>query len=146
MKMMTCARLFFITLLSLCLAGAAMAATVQDPSRERLEAALGPQLLKGDVWQRMDQDCKVAFVWGFGQVVIIENELAKEFPQLKTDNFTGKVSEGMPSMSINTVVQRIDDYYKSHPGDLDKPVLAVIWEVMVKPNLKTGVAGRPLQK
>ena len=32
-----------------------------------------------------------------------------------------------------------------HPEDIDKPVTSVLWDTMIKPNIKTGIAGRPLK-
>jgi len=49
-------------------------------------------------------------------------------------------------MTINEIVSAIDQYYKEHPDQLGTPVMMVIWNVGVKPYLKTGIAGRPLKK
>jgi hypothetical protein len=48
-------------------------------------------------------------------------------------------------MTINQAIDAIDKYYKDHPDKLQTPVMLVIWEVGVKPYLKTGIAGRPLK-
>jgi len=48
-------------------------------------------------------------------------------------------------MTINEMVSAIDQYYKDHPINWD-PGDGVIWNVGVKPYLKTGIAGRPLKK
>jgi hypothetical protein len=109
-------------------------------------------LLKGAQWQRIEPDTKVAFIWGAAHVVLIEKILMEDIPELKRDSFVTKVVEARAakvsagtSMTINEVVSTIDQYYKDHPDQLETPVMRVIWDVIIKPNIKTGIAGRPLK-
>ena len=110
-------------------------------------------LLKGDVWQKADHNAKVAFVWGAAHVILIEKVLMEEIPELRRESFVTKVLEarearvkaGTAAMSINDVVNQIDQYYKDHPDQLKAPVMKVIWDVAIKPYIKTGIAGRPLK-
>jgi hypothetical protein len=108
-------------------------------------------LCKGVQWQKMDSNSKVAFIWGAAHVILIEAILMEEVPELKRENFSAKVVEARrarkaagTAMTINQAISAIDQYYKDHPDQLEVPVLRVIWDVGVKPNLKTGIAGRPL--
>ncbi len=110
---------------------------------------LGPGLtempvLTGTVWRKMTSDEKVAFVWGIGHVVTIEWQSAKRAPSLTQVDFAAKMAEGLAGMSMNEIVGRIDAYYKDNPGDLEAPVVQVIWTTMVRPKLKTGIADLPL--
>jgi len=109
-----------------------------------LQDSLGMPVLKGDIWQKMTHDSKVAFIWGFGHVVSIEYYLMEKFPELKRDSFVPKVVEGMANTPMNEVVVRVDRYYEMHPDQIDKPVTNAIWDTMIKPNIKTGIAGRTL--
>lgn len=109
-------------------------------------------LCKGTHWQRATIDAKVAFIWGAAHVVLIENILMQEVPELKVENFSAKVAESRrarvsagTAMTIKEVVQTIDQFYKDHPDKLETPVLKVLWDIGIKPNLKTGIAGRPLK-
>jgi len=111
-----------------------------------LEDSLGMPILKGDLWQKMTHDSKVAFVWGFGHVVSIEFYLMEKYPELKRDSFVPKVVEGMANTPMNEVVARVDRFYELHPDQIEKPVTSVLWDEMIKPNIKTGIAGRPLDK
>jgi hypothetical protein len=107
---------------------------------------MGVKLLTGTTWQKATQDEKVAFVWGFCHVVTIEQGLMETFPQLKVENFSAKVVEGMAGMKMNDIVRKVDEYYAANPTQLDTAVVRVMWDTVIKPNLKTGVAGQPLQK
>lgn len=107
---------------------------------------MGMPVLTGTVWQKATQDEKVAFVWGFCHVVTIEQALMVQFPQLKVENFSAKVVEGMAGMKMNDIVRKVDEYYTANPSQIEVPVVRVMWDTVIKPNLKTGVAGRSLQK
>jgi hypothetical protein len=110
-----------------------------------LDESLGMPVLKGDLWKKMTHDEKVAFIWGFGHVVSIEHSLMEKFPELKRDSFVAKAVVGMDNTPMNEVVSRVDRYYEMHPEDIEKPVTSVLWDTMIKPNIKTGIAGRPLK-
>jgi hypothetical protein len=110
-----------------------------------LDESLGMPVLKGDLWKKMTHDEKVAFIWGFGHVVSIEHSLMEKFPELKRDSFVAKAVVGMDNTPMNEVVARVDRYYEMHPEDIEKPVTSVLWDTMIKPNIKTGIAGRPLK-
>jgi hypothetical protein len=51
----------------------------------------------------------------------------------------------MAGMKINDIVRTVDDFYTASPAQMGKPVIGVIWDAIVKPKLKTGIAGHPLQ-
>jgi hypothetical protein len=116
----------------------------QKDIQEKLEETLGMPVLKGDLWQKMTPDSKVAFIWGVGHVVAIEQHLTEKYPELKRDGFASKVVEGMAGTPMNEVVARIDKYYAMNPDKIEMPVMSVLWDTSIKPNIKTGVAGRPL--
>jgi len=124
--------------------------------QEKDAAAVGEEmakvmpLLKGEQWLKLDSDSKVAFIWGAAHVILIENVLMEEIPELRRENFSAKVYEARTArvkagkaMKINEVISVIDQYYKEHADQLGTPVIAVIWNVGIKPYLKTGIAGRP---
>ena len=106
---------------------------------------------KGTHWLKMDPESKVAFLWGVAHVILIEAVLMEEIPELKVENFSAKIVEARQArkaagtaMTINQMISTIDQYYKEHPEGIEFPVLGVIWEGWIKPQLKTGIGGRPL--
>lgn len=117
----------------------------QKGLKEGLQETLGMPILKGDVWQKMTHDSKVAFIWGFGHVVSIEQDFMEKFPELKRESFVAKVVEGMADIPMTQVVARIDEYFAANQDKGQTPVTNVIWDLMIKPNIKTGIAGRPLK-
>jgi hypothetical protein len=120
--------------------------------QEKLDVEKYMPLLKGAQWQQMNPETKVAFIWGAAHVILIELVLMEEIPELRRDSFVTKVREARDEkartgkiMKINEVVSAIDQHYKDHPDQLQVPVMKVIWDVGIKPYLKTGIAGKPLK-
>jgi hypothetical protein len=106
------------------------------------------KVLTGDVWVTMNQDQKVAYIWGASDVVDAEQELWEMYPELKVENLSGKAVEASKAGgndTINDGIAKIDAWYDANPDKLDTAVLQVIWDVMLKPHLSTGIAGRPLE-
>ena len=132
---------FFLTL-----AGASSAfaeeKTPTDLSRELKEMPV----LTGDQWQTFQPDTKIAFIWGIGHVVTIEEHVMQRHPELRRQGFSAKLAEGLRGVPMNTIIQEIDSYYQKNPDDLDLPVMRVIWGQIVKPKLKTGIADQPLNQ
>ena len=118
---------------------------IKASAGEKIDKDVKVSLLRGDLWQQMTADSKIAFIWGMGHVVDIEQALMERYPELKKDGFVMKVVEGMADMPMNDIVPEIDNFYKANPDKLDMSVAAVIWDIMIKPNIKTGIAGRPLE-
>jgi hypothetical protein len=125
---------------------ASKAGSTREGVEQRLERSIGMKVLTGDVWNKMSDDEKISFLWGAAHVIAIERQLMAEYPQLKRDNFSEKVAEGLPKgTTLNAIAQNVDSFYRNHPGEHDMPVVAVIWQTLVKPNIKTGIAGKPIE-
>ena len=105
----------------------------------------GMPLFTGHVWQKASRDEKVAFIWGASHVVTIEQALMAEFEQLRVENFSAKAVEGMPGVTMNEIVRKVDEFYAANPDKLEEPVIAVVWDVLIEPNINTGIAGRPIE-
>jgi hypothetical protein len=114
---------------------------------KELEKDVGMPVLAGDLWQKMTHDDKIAFVWGFWTVITMEHYLMDKYPSLRTENFSAKVIEASHKArkTANEIVTLIDAYYRANPDEVRKPVVAVVWDEMTKPNITTGIAGRPLK-
>jgi hypothetical protein len=117
-------------------------------SQETVGEAVAREMpvLKGDQWLTMDENAKVAFIWGAGHVVTIEEVIMEKYPDQKRDTFVAKVVEASANspMTMSQVVAMIDKFYQDNPDKTDTPVMAVIWDTMIKPNIKAGIGGKPL--
>ena len=102
-------------------------------------------MLTGNLWVSMTPDQKTAYIWGAGDVVDLEQELMEIYPELKRESFAMKAVEGIGDVTINDIVSRVDSFYKENPDKVNLSVIRVIWDAMIKPNIKTGIAGKALE-
>jgi hypothetical protein len=115
-------------------------------SRE-LQKNIGLPALTGEVWQKMDGDSKIAFIWGLWETISIESYLMQKYPDLNRENFSAKMEEAAEKSrpTVDQTVALIDQYYRENSDHLKKPVVGVIWAQMVKPYITVGINGRPLK-
>ncbi len=95
-------------------------------------------VLKGDTWVNMNQNEKISFLWGAGHVLTIQYVLKQKYPeQIKDDIFLTKIVEARENkpMTMNEVSKHVDDFYSKNPDKHDTPVMEVIWEETIVPNL-----------
>lgn len=138
---------FQIFILLLVLSAAGMCIHDRAYAEETVAEAVEKEMpvLKGDQWLTMDENAKVAFIWGAGHVVTIEEVIMEKYPEQKRDTFVTKVVEATANspMTMSQVAAMVDKFYQDNPDKTDTPVMAVIWETMIKPNIKTGIGGKP---
>jgi len=111
---------------------------------DRADAAES-KLLQGGEWSKMSLESKRAFVLGVGEMADIEEEMIGKYPELKRDSFSEKVAEALGDVPLDTIVNRIDAFYKANPDKLNVPVMRVVWDEMIKPKVST-IAGKPVKK
>jgi hypothetical protein len=102
-------------------------------------------LLTGETWVQMSQDQKSAYIWGAGDIIDLEQEIMEIYPELKRDSFVSKAVEGIGDVKISDIVSTVDSYYRDNPAKINLSVIRVVWDTMIKPNIKTGIAGKPLR-
>jgi hypothetical protein len=102
-------------------------------------------LLTGKTWVEMSQDQKSAYIWGVGDIIDLEQEIMEIYPELKRDSFVTKAVEGIGDVKISDIVSTVDSYYQGNPDKIELSVIRVVWDTMIRPNIKTGIAGRPLR-
>ena len=124
---------------AICILLAALSSSVL--AKEEIKAPL----LTGKTWINMSQDQKAAYIWGAGDIIDLEQEIMEIYPELKRESFVTKAVEGIGDVKINDIVSIVDSFYKDNPDKANLSVIRVIWDMMIKPNIKTGIAGKPLR-
>lgn len=125
--------------------GTPAAGTSLDAEKYPVLAQSTVPVLCGDLWKTASQDSKVAYVWGLCSWIEVERIAMNMVPEIKVRNISAVAAEALANVPMNEIVRAIDDFYQADPGHLKVPVLRIIWDTMVKPKVKTGVAGRPLE-
>ena len=145
MKMLNVSTILVFALFQVAIAAPILGASAEETIPQAVEREM--PVLKGDQWVTMDENSKVAFVWGAGHVVTIEEVIMEKYPDQKRDTFVAKVVEAASNspMTMSQVVAAVDKFYADNPDKTGTPVMMVIWDTMVKPNIKTGIAGKPLK-
>lgn len=135
---------FLVTLLaSLACAGFSYASDEKLPADTSKPLQEMP-VLTGNEWQTMQPASKLAFLLGVGHVVTIEENVIQRHPELKRKGFTAKLAEGLSGVPMDSIIGTVDSYYRNNPDELGLPVMGVIWQQIVKPKLKSGIADQPL--
>jgi hypothetical protein len=138
-------RYFSILSFAALVASASIVFAVQEQTPTDLNKELKEMpVLTGEQWQTLQPDTKIAFIWGIGHVVTIEENVITRHPELRRQGFAAKLAEGLRGVPMDTIIQDVDTYYQKNPDDLDLPVLRVIWSQLVRPKLKSGIADQPL--
>lgn len=144
MKMSNASAMLVFALFQFAIAAPILGASAEETIRQAVEREM--PVLKGDQWITMDENSKVAFIWGAGHVVTIEEVIMEKYPDQKRDTFVAKVVEAASNspMTMSQVAATVDKFYTDNPDKTSTPVMVVIWDTMVKPNIKAGIAGKPL--
>jgi len=131
--------LWILNIVLICMLLAALSSGVL--AKEEIKAPL----LTGKTWVNMSQDQKTAYIWGAGDIIDLEQEIMEIYPELKRESFVSKAVEGIGDVKINDIVSIVDSFYKENPDKVNLSVIRVVWDTMIKPNIKTGIAGKPLR-
>ncbi len=135
---------FKVTVLVALLLGLAVGAPAGQKQEQRVVD--DTRLLRGELWIRLDDNAKLAYLWGAANVVEVERQLMAEIPQLRVQNFSAKVAEANHGMTFNALKDVVDRYYREHPDRLRDSVLRVLWDETVVPRIETSIAGEPLRR
>jgi hypothetical protein len=128
-----------VNIVLVCILSAAWSSNVS--AKEEIKAPL----LTGTTWENMSEDQKTAYIWGAGDIIDLEQEIMEIYPELKRESFVTKAVEGIGDVTINDIVSTVDSFYKENPDKVNLSVIRVLWDTMIKPNIKTGIAGKPLR-
>jgi hypothetical protein len=88
-------------------------------------------LVNGKHWQSSTVQERRAYLIGVSNMVSVG--ACVDTRQGRDDTFFSlNAQKGLEGMHLEAAVSAIDDWYKAHPDQLDKPVLSVIWRDLAK--------------
>ena len=100
-------------------------------------------ILTGELWQKSTPEEKRSFLFGVDTAVTVEyfvNTKRKEKAEAKGKKFVSNLSpfekgwmKALKDMPRKDLITAIDAWYEANPGQLERPVMAVIWfEIIAK--------------
>lgn len=121
-------RLLFMALLAGILVLAANRGWAQDK--------MAPSDVDGVVWMRSSSDEKRAFLYGAGSAIVLEYYIRTKHGEQPSQFVQGWVTV-FENRTWGELEKTLDEYYASNPDRMQEHVFHVIWNQMIKPNLKS---------
>lgn len=101
--------------------------------------------LTGAVWQKTSPDNKAAFLFGMDTAIAVEYAVNGKLTESAAAKGKTPVSTLSPfekawgaafkNMSRRQIIQEVDDWYAKNPGELDRPVMNVLWYQVIQPRV-----------
>jgi len=94
-------------------------------------------MVDGKLWQESVNSDKMSYLIGASNFISLEHayQLNGANPPTNKQSSIPDFYTNIEDVTLDKAIATIDDWYAAHPDKLDKPVLAVIWETLVEPNL-----------
>ena len=103
------------------------------------------ELFTGEYWVKSSPENKEIYLYGIESAVDIENQIASKQTRQGTKKgkrgtytlspFEQGWMDAFPDTTRKEIAAEVDAWYKAHPEQLDRPVLAVIWYEVIQPRL-----------
>jgi hypothetical protein len=102
-------------------------------------AAEDVPLIDGDLWNKSSRVEKTSYLIGAGNYMTVEYVFQVEAADPKPTSGQSPTADfwnGLDDVSLDELIDTIDDWYAANPNELQVPVLVVIWNEIVEPKIK----------
>jgi hypothetical protein len=91
-------------------------------------------LADGELWSKSSRLEKVAYIIGVGNLMVVEFLYQEGAKQKPSDDQTiiQRLYDAADGITLDGMIERIDQWYKTHPDQMKEPVLVVIWNELVE--------------
>jgi hypothetical protein len=95
-------------------------------------------IVDGILWMQSSGMEKRSYIIGAGNFIAMEYayQSKSEQPPTPYQSSVPDFFRHTDDVTLDEVIEAADGWYKSHPDEMDTPVLTVIWDTLVKPKLK----------
>jgi len=98
-------------------------------------ATKAQRLANGNDWKKSTTEVRLAYLAGISDMLTVGYAYdSKKLPEQES-TFMRQSFKGLSDTTTPEAMDRIDAWYKANPGQLDKPILSVIWIDIAKPRL-----------
>ena len=91
-------------------------------------------LVDGTLWTESSPVEKKSYVIGMANLMVVEYLYQEGSKQMPSDDQTiiQRLYDATEDVTLDGIIDLIDQWYKNHPGQLKEPVIVVIWNEFVK--------------
>jgi hypothetical protein len=93
-------------------------------------------LVTGEHWTKSTEPMKKAYLIGIANVLQLEAAYQAASPPSDATSVVPRFARGLKGHTLDTVRERLDNWYAAHPDRLQRPVIETIWFEMVIPGLQ----------
>jgi hypothetical protein len=93
------------------------------------------KLPDGNDWAASTEREHIAYILGISNTLSVGYIADEKQLPGNMNTFTRRVVEGLGGTTVEEAVTCVDSWYKAHPGQLDIPILKVMWNEIGKPRL-----------
>jgi len=96
---------------------------------------VAPPEVDGTVWMKSSSDEKRAFLYGAGSAFTLEYFIRTKHDE-QPSNFVQGWVDTFKNETWGELEKAVDKYYADNPDKMHEHVFKVIWEQMIKPDMK----------
>lgn len=96
-------------------------------------------VVTGDQWSKSTEQVKKAYLVGIANLLQVERSYQAANPPATTQSLIPRAVKGLQGQTLDSVQQKLDNWYAANPTKLQRPVIETIWFEIVVP-------GSPLAK
>ena len=94
-------------------------------------------IVTGEHWTTASRDEKVAYLFGIGNMLEIEQAMQGKNPAklIRDHSLVPVLIKGLSGLSTNKLREKLDQWYKKRPGQLNRSVIEVLYTEFALPNI-----------
>lgn len=115
------------------LALAAWVALATAPDIARAEEI---PMITGEQWMQSSEQLKKAYLIGIANAYQVEKAYYGAKPPSDEQSLIPRFARGLKGQTLDTVQQRLNQWYAANPDRVKRPIIETIWFEMVVPGLQ----------
>lgn len=98
--------------------------------------AEGVAMITGEQWMQSSEPLKKVYLIGIANAYEVESAYHGTKPPSDEHSLIPRFGRGLKGQTLDTVRERLNQWYAAHPDQVKRPVIETIWFEMVLPGLK----------
>lgn len=96
-------------------------------------------IVTGVHWTTASKDEKVAYLFGIGNMLEVEQAMQGKNPSklIRNNSIVPVLIEGLSGISITKLREMLDQWYEKNPGQLKRSVIEILYHDFALPNVRS---------